>query len=60
MKWFVKQFAGKWVRRCPYCNRIEAFDVEPSRSWLCQCKAIVNEETYRRLAKLSKALSRML
>ena len=58
--WFVKQFAGKWVRRCPYCKMITAHEEEPSHSWVCKCKAIVNEETYKRLNNLSKALSRML
>uniref|UniRef100_A0A6M3LV03 Uncharacterized protein n=1 Tax=viral metagenome TaxID=1070528 RepID=A0A6M3LV03_9ZZZZ len=59
-KWITKQFAGKWVTRCPYCNHMKAYDSLPPETWICQCKAIVNGETYKRLTKLSRALSTLL
>lgn len=59
-KWIVKRWASKWVRRCPYCNHMQAFDTEPSSSWVCQCKAIVDQELYIKLSRLGKALSQVL
>ena len=59
-KWITRQFAGKWVTRCPHCGHIKSHDAKPPETWICQCKSIVNEETYKRLTKLGKALSKLI
>lgn len=59
MMWIVKQWAGQWVRRCPYCKRIEHSAHELQDNFTCpHCHAIVNPELYRSLNRLSKAISK--
>ena len=57
VKWIVKRFAGKWVRRCPYCSHITVHDDQPGDRFVCrQCTAIVNPVTYQRLQKCAREL----
>ena len=59
-KWIMRQIGSKWVTRCPYCHHMKAWDNHPPETWICQCKAIVNEETNKRLSKLGKAISKLI
>jgi len=60
MKWIVKQFAGEWVTRCPRCHHLKRRgNKKPPDTWVCQCGAVVNEETCKRMDKLSKVISKV-